>query len=189
MKHVLLLLTLSFSTSVSLAAIYTWTDSKGEVHFSDKPRKGAKQVDLPPVQTYSPATTTQASEASENPPEKAFVYKSIQFSQPSDGATIRNNTGRIPVSVQITPVLRSQDRLQILFDGVELAPKDQEGNNSQQPTSFVLENVYRGEHSLEAKVIDATGELMIETEQPLIFYLHRPRTGMSSATPRPRGGR
>lgn len=38
------------------AEIYQWTDSNGSVHFSDQPHSGAKEVNLPAIQS-SPSST------------------------------------------------------------------------------------------------------------------------------------
>ncbi len=42
-----------FIAQPTFAQIYKWTDSQGNVHFSDKPQPGAEKVELPSVQTYT----------------------------------------------------------------------------------------------------------------------------------------
>ena len=44
-KWILLLLAIT-QTQMSFGAIYQWTDSKGKVHFSDKPQLNAKKVNI-----------------------------------------------------------------------------------------------------------------------------------------------
>jgi hypothetical protein len=44
-KWILLFITIT-QTQMSFGAIYQWTDSKGKVHFSDKPQPNAKKLNI-----------------------------------------------------------------------------------------------------------------------------------------------
>ena len=55
-KWILLLITFS-QTQMSFADVYKWTDSKGKVHFSDKPQPNAKKIDI----KKHPTKATQSS--------------------------------------------------------------------------------------------------------------------------------
>lgn len=50
--HVLLSLALLVAHGAAVAETYRWVDSKGVVHYSDRPQPGAEKVDLPSAQTY-----------------------------------------------------------------------------------------------------------------------------------------
>ncbi len=160
---------LALASSVS-AEVYTWTDENGVRHFSDTPVKGAEQVKLPPPNRYAPAPPSSSSPPVVTPPpkvgSKAFRYESIRIVFPEDGQTIRENDGRIEVNVALSPPLREVrgDRLEVVLDGTE--SRVTEGG------SVVFENVPRGEHRLVARVLDAAGEVLVESA-PVTFYLHR----------------
>ncbi|MCP0914010.1 MULTISPECIES: DUF4124 domain-containing protein [Legionella] len=175
MKKFLLFFTLILLASSLFAQIYKWTDSNGNVHFSDRPHPGAKKIDLPPVQTYSPPPV--ADETPEAPSTATLApYTRIAITQPEDQATIRNNQGSIGVLVQVEPALRAGDKLQILFDGAALG-------QPQTTMAFELQNINRGSHTIAAQVLDAEGNVLITSESITIF-MHRPRVGMVPATRR-----
>ncbi|MHB0817353.1 DUF4124 domain-containing protein [Stutzerimonas stutzeri] len=48
MRNTLLLLLVLFLPSLTMAQIYRWVDSQGNVHFEARPRPGAEQVEVRP---------------------------------------------------------------------------------------------------------------------------------------------
>lgn len=160
--------------------IYKWTDSSGQVHFSDEPHPGAQSVDLPPPQTFSspPIQKNKTTNINEQDKTQKPVDYKIQIVQPEPQATIRNNQGYVPIVVQTDPELKDGAKLQVMYNGQPLGKPSTS-------TSFTLRDVYRGSHTVSAKVIDANGKEISQAE-PVTFYMHRPRTGMVPQTPRPR---
>ena len=160
--------------------IYKWTDSSGHVHFSDEPHPGAQSVDLPPPQTFSSPPIqkkTTSTTSDEDKDQESIDYK-IQIVQPEPQATIRNNQGYVPIVVQTKPELKGGAKLQVMYDGQPLGKPSTS-------TTFTLRDVYRGSHTVSAKVIGANGKEISQAE-PVTFYMHRPRTGMVPQTRRPR---
>lgn len=162
------------------ADIYKWTDSSGDVHFSDKPRDGAEKVMLPNVQSYSSPTTPPSQNASTNPRPAStstdagmgddVVYKQLNIVQPEDQQTIRNPQGYVSVILEPHPHLKKGDSLQIILDGTPLdKPKDN--------TLFALQNITRGSHTLAAQLIDANGKVIL-TSDVITIYMMPPRVGM-----------
>ena len=182
MRIFITLLILLSAISLSFAEIYKWTDSKGEVHFSDKPHPGAQPVNLPPVQTYSPEKIAPIKQAGsdEDQSEQKNQYKFIKIVEPPNETTSRDNQGRVPVVVETSPPLKPGDKIQILLDGMPLG-------EPQESTSFLLNNVYRGTHTINAQIVDNKGNILLQTIDPTMLFMHRPRTGMTSNTPPPRG--
>ncbi|MCC5793056.1 MAG: DUF4124 domain-containing protein [Legionellaceae bacterium] len=169
-------------TVASHAAIYRWVDKNGVVHFSDKPRKGAEPVHLAPLQTYSPvpASITPTDDDHGNDEKKA-LYQSLDIVDPENESTLRDNEGRVVVRVELTPALKPGDKIQILLDG-------QPVGEPETTTRFVLLGVLRGSHSIAAQVVNSKGEVVIQSQEAVTLYMHRPRTGMTGATPPPRNG-
>lgn len=178
MRKLGILLLLFIGLHAAQAQIYKWTDSDGNVHFSDQPHQGAEQVDLPEAQTFSPPPPNQqGNNKGQTTPKTADTergYKTLKISQPEDQATIRNNQGYVPVIVAIVPDLKSGDKLQILYDSEPLGePKA--------TTVFALNDVKRGSHTIAVQVLDEEGSVL-NTSEPITIFMHRPRVGMVPQT-------
>jgi len=153
------------------AQIYKWTDSSGNVHFSDKPHEGAEQIELPKVQTYSsPKATPPAAPSDEVVNEEGGVYESLTIVQPEEQATIRNPQGYLSIVLDVKPTLRKGDKLQIIFDGIPLGMP-------QEATTFALQNIKRGSHTIVAQVVDNQGTVL-NTSQQVNINMMPPRVGM-----------
>lgn len=167
----LLLITLSVCALVLQAqTIYRYVDSQGNIHFTDKPRKGAQPVNLPPVQTFSTPAIAQPTEEEKPKDEDQRGYQSLVITNPINGETIRNNQGLITVNSMLKPKLKSGDKYQLMYDGFPLG-------DPQPSSSFILNNVYRGAHTIQVQVVDPKGKVMIASEIFTVF-MHRPRVGM-----------
>ena len=87
----------------------------------------------------------------------------VTISSPASGETLHDNEGNVRVTLAIqgagVPGIRP------LLDGKPYGP-------DQRTSTFILENVDRGEHVLQVQVIDAKGDV-VATSQPLTFYLWR----------------
>lgn len=157
---------------VAYAQVFTWTDSQGVVHFSDKPHAGAKQIKLPVTQTFSPPANQTAAPPSEAEEDKdiAHKYTKVIINQPLNESTIRNNQGYVVVVVQVEPELSRGDMLQMIFDGSPLG-------DPQPNLLFQLNGIYRGSHTLAVQVLDSNGNVLATSDAVTIF-MHRPRVGM-----------
>lgn len=163
-----------FCCTASYAEVYTWTDSNGVVHFSDRPASGAKRVELPAVQSYtSPPASTLLPTPKLGPTEatQPVGYDSLQIVDPPPNTTFRNVDGNVSVSVNIRPDLHEGDRIQLLLDGTVLGQPQRE-------TAFLLTDLDRGEHQIVAQVVNGQGSVM-KSSEPLSLYMMQPRVGMS----------
>lgn len=173
MKTNYLLIGLLAVTTSLQADIYKWTDSDGNVHFSDKQHQDAEIIKLPPIQVYSPQPQNeQPAQNSNQNPVRAIEYSSIQFNQPVDQATIWSNQGNFPINLDIEPELAPNDTLQLLLDGEPIG-------KPQNSTSFQLTGVNRGSHTLQAQILNAQGEVLKSSETITIF-LHRAIKGQAT---------
>ncbi|MBT8087864.1 MAG: DUF4124 domain-containing protein [Gammaproteobacteria bacterium] len=149
------------------AQAYTWTDEDGVVHYSDRPRPGATEVDLGqysapsaaprrPVRRSAPVTTR------DDEPE-VFSYESLVVASPEAEQTLWNIGGVMTVSLALSPALQPGHRVRVYYDG---NPREVAG------LSFQLQEVYRGAHNLQAEVLDENGSVMIRS-QPSRFYVQQ----------------
>lgn len=176
MKKYYLALSLAAAANLSLAdstQIYKWTDSNGNVHFSDKPAPGAEEIKLPQIQTYSspkqPAESENSSAAATD--EEEAAYELISIAQPNDQETIRNTEGYVPIIVDLKPMLKKGDNVQLIFDGKPL-------DTPQPTTTFTLQGIERGSHTIAAQVMDSQGNVL-KTSDSITIYMMPPRVGMS----------
>jgi hypothetical protein len=159
--------------SASHADIFKWTDSQGNVHFSDTPRQGAVRVDLPENQSFSaPKTQPPSEEVSQ--PEKAGkqtgqVYTMVSIEQPQNEETIRNNQGSLAVSVKVTPNLMKGDKVQLILDGTPIG-------EPQPALQFGLNGINRGSHTIAVQIVDKKGNVII-TSDSITVFMFRPTVG------------
>lgn len=162
------------------ATIYRWTDSSGQVHFTDEPHEGAVTVDLPPVQMYSPPpqepNKEDSSQAKQPDDDESLSpsYKAVKIVQPIPDATIRNNQGLVPILVEFEPKLRKNDKVQLIYDDKPMGEPQNSG-------TFTLTNVFRGSHTVSVQVLSEDGSVINESE-PVTFFMHRPRVGMGNVS-------
>lgn len=192
MKKYSLLLALTLIAGLAQAAVYKWVDSQGNVHFSDSPHSGAQQIEVPPSQLYSspppaPAQDNQSQDqqsgnqeiqdnqnnAEQNNNSPISGYQSLTIIQPVDQATVRNNQGMVSVASRVVPNrLQQGDRFQLIYDGEPLG-------SPQITSSFILNNVYRGTHTISIQIVDSNGKVQISSDT-VTFYMHRAIKGKTS---------
>lgn len=161
------------------AQIYKWTDSKGNVHFTDVPHDGAEQIKLPESQTYSapvvPVDTVKETLETEEK-AKQRTYTKVLITQPDNEATIRNNQGYVEITVQLEPELTPGDLVQLLIDGSPVG-------EPQAGLSFQVSGIDRGAHTVGVQVVTAAGTV-ISSSETNTFFMHRPRVGMGAGVKR-----
>jgi hypothetical protein len=166
LRIVVILLGLLASGSV-LAQAYTWTDEDGVVHYSDRPQPGAKAVDLGKYsapQGHSLARKPLPRRAVDDDADSStFSYERLAVASPAAEQTLWNIGAVLNVSLALSPGLQRGHRVRVYFDGT---PQDVEG------LSFQLQEVYRGEHNLQAEILDETGNVLIRS-QPSRFYVQQ----------------
>ncbi|WP_369601157.1 DUF4124 domain-containing protein [Hahella sp. SMD15-11] len=148
------------------AEIYRWVDPQGNVEYSDSPREGAEKVELPPVQIISlPKASEVPSRPRQTPPEPpALPYKTLKIRFPEDQSAFFSGDGNVTVLVDMDPPLQPGHFLQAVLDG---QPVPASGG------VLVLNNVYRGTHSLKVNVM-RDGQV-IQSTPAITFTIQRPR--------------
>lgn len=151
----------------ALAEIYTWTDDEGNTVYSDQPHPAANKLTLPPAQTYRAQPAPPPSFVPNNK-QQSPSYERIEITQPTNDMTIRDNEGRVTVTIAISPALHNKDTVTLRMDGKVMA-------SNSTARSFTLDNVDRGSHSLVAEIHNAGGTLLLQSKA-VTFHLHRVST-------------
>lgn len=179
------LVILALGLSVSLAAqaqtIYRTTDAQGNVVFTDNPERGGEEVDLKPLtvvpgrgevrEAEPPAVIDgggggNGSGASAAPGQPFMPYDSFGILSPRQEETLPTGAaGNVQVTLGIEPELREDHRVRLLVDG-------RVSQTAMHTDTFMLNNLDRGEHVLQAELLDASGAVRHRTS-PVTLYVQR----------------
>lgn len=164
--YALLVLPWLIAPSPALAAkVYKWTDPQGNVIYSDSPRPGAIEMDVPtepagivpvPPEKFPPKSDSNAD------------YGALIIVSPANGAVLDDPEGNVSVSLVLEPALNARrgDSIRLRLDGRQLSA-------SYTDSEIGIANVERGEHLLQADVVNRTGKVLI-TSAPVNFVQQRP---------------
>ena len=93
------------------------------------------------------------------------TYRVLGIAQPTDGETLRNIGGALDVAIEIEPDLMDDHVIDAIFDGVRR-------NRNDRQTNFVMDEVWRGAHTLQIVVLDSTGREVARSEV-IRFFVHQ----------------
>lgn len=166
--HRFLMLVLLLAATAVNAGVYKWVDENGVVQYGDRPPEGAERVDLPPSSTYEPRElpAVEKDESGQAEDEAVIVpYSQVAITQPQDDETVRDNSGNVPLSVELEPPLQQGHRMAVVIDGRTIF-------DQLTGTQVTLTDVNRGTHSLQVKVLDADG-VELAASSAVTFHMHR----------------
>ncbi len=168
MLKCLIALTSLLATVVAAQSVYTWVDANGRRHYSDRPVDGATPVQISESQTFSNPVTAPPAEQSapatvaETP---AFSYSIVDIVSPEEQQTLWNIGAILTAELATFPALRQTDRIDAILDG----EYREIGSRS---LTLTLAEVYRGEHTLQAVIVDENGE-ELERSAPVTFFVRQ----------------
>lgn len=171
MQVLLVFLCLALPAAATAGAeVYRWVDTEGQVHYSDRPSPGADLVviDVAPVGTTPVAgvsSTGRLPVATRDTPVAA-AYDSLAIQSPGQDETLWNIGGQLDVAVALQPALQAGHRLQLILDGQTVAELDAGVTRTR------LTEVYRGQHTLIAKIRDASDTTLMQSA-PVTFYVQQ----------------
>jgi len=150
--------------------VFRSVDAQGNVVFTDMPSKTAKPVDIQSpstVQAMPPAPKAETPVAGPSDPQVFAGYQAMVITQPENGAGLNNGAGDVDVSVSLVPPLRTDlgHGLTITLDGKPVLQNSARMN-------VALADVDRGEHVLEAFVLNANAQVVFQSA-PVKFSLQR----------------
>lgn len=173
MKSILFIVLIILANSAN-AELFKWKDADGNIIFSDQPPPDIDKVEseiqkesLPRVNTV-PALDISKSRTSNssNAKTEKVSYKNLVIVAPSHNSEIRENSGKVQISVHVEPVIFAEQghQLIIYMDGVEISKGEK--------TSVLIDNVDRGTHNVKASIVNNQGFVLRET-RVTTFTLHR----------------
>jgi len=170
-RSILILSAALIAAGSANAEIFRTIDKDGNPVFSDvppPPDQKAESVKVEPVNTFvTPAAEDNGGFAAESAEDEVETYANVSILSPGNDETIRDNAGTVTVAVAMNPDLRAGDQLVLFMDG-------QPSTVAAQGTSFTLNNVDRGTHTVGVRVMDSSGRVAAEAT-PSTFHLQRVR--------------
>ncbi|MEZ5530313.1 MAG: DUF4124 domain-containing protein [Porticoccaceae bacterium] len=149
-------LCLILGMSPGLAAVYKTVDEKGNVTYTDTPPSddgNAEPVKLPPINTQ-PALETRQTTPKQS--EDMEGYEEVAILAPAQDATIPPGQINVVVQVFLEPALKPGHLILLLHNG------QPSGEPSFGP-SFSIDSLIRGEHTLQAQVVNETGAVIAQS--------------------------
>ncbi len=162
-----LILILLVSLPVAAVTMYRWVDDSGLVHYSDKPRPGAVEIEVDSVQGFAPEPLyrSESSVISRNT-EDSTSYDSFAITAPGQDEVLWNVGGVVNVVIDLSPPLRDGDTIAVFFDGQNMSAP------GSRRRSYVLNDVFRGTHTVRAVVNDRNGDEIAQTVM-ITFQVHQ----------------
>ena len=165
MKSHILALCLVFTCCSLATTLYKVVNKDGTVVYTDRPVTGAEAIDFKGLNSAvmpSMASPQNQQKPSRKKSETRLPDYQLTMLSPSDGQTIRDNSGNVNVSAQLTPAGSGEFLLYI----------DGQLKDTQSLPRFSITNLDRGEHTLEVRFKHNSGKILASTPQQTIF-LHR----------------
>lgn len=160
-----IILVSSTLTSQASAGVYKRVNPDGSIEFTDVPGEiGEKPIEVEPSSSYSPPAQTSSPLPAPEVKKAEFRYESVSITSPANDSTIRDNEGKISVTVGSKPGLQTDHQYLLKMDG---KPVGESSRNS-----FQLSNIDRGSHSLTVQIIDKDKKMLIESGTVTV-HLHR----------------
>lgn len=170
-KLLLFTICLGFSFQVDAQSkVYKYTDEDGKVHYTDKkPSADAqeeklKSIIIIPVKDLDPVTSTRRREEHKEV-QAAKKFENFVINTPSAGSTISGSGGNVLATVNLQEELHSNYRIKFYIDGL---PHGKVKSDSQ-----LIGDVFRGEHTIYAEMIEASTRRVILTTPPVTFYVRQ----------------
>lgn len=150
---------------IATAEVYKWVDDFGKVHYSDQPHSTTdKPIDLPESMIYKAPAKPKFKLDKPQTKKPYKFYETFKVVSPQSDGTVRNNSGNLSVSLQISPALRSNHFVIVTVDG-KPTPK---GKSSMVTAS----DVFQGTHSVGARIVDENGKT-ITSAPSITFHMKR----------------
>jgi len=153
--------------AVFAGTVYKWVDQNGVTHYSDQPNPGAEKVTVEsPKSTNVAASNRPADVARPTQEESGPAYSSCTISSPTNDQVFMNVT-EVSGALRVEPQLSSGHRISVALDGKRV---ESVGNAD---TSFTISPIFRGTHTLNLVVQDATGAVVCSSPS-VTFHVRQP---------------
>jgi len=165
MKWIPILLLLFSLPLMAAETGYRIVHPDGTVEYTDDATRGGEEIPLREAPTYESVPVPPSSSRPASVGETAEEgYRGITILSPQAEQVLWFDGSAVRVSVQVSPALAAGDRVVIEMNGRQVA--------SGQGSSFSLEEVFRGSHTLRASIVDAQGNTL-RVSEPVTFHMKR----------------
>ncbi|MGH8587676.1 MAG: DUF4124 domain-containing protein [Gammaproteobacteria bacterium] len=158
-----------WSAASPAAEVYRWVDPDGNIQYSDQPRPNAQVIRIPNAPAAAaPAPPPAAAPAPTDPAAPKFAgYDKIAVVNPPNDGTVWDNSGNVSIEIAVAPALQGTlgHKLVVLLNGQPLG-------EPMAATSFTVTNLDRNTYTLQARIVDAGGEVLGESP-PSVFHMKR----------------
>lgn len=160
-----LLLMAGLLPALQAQEIWRHVDERGSVHYADRPFAEAVRAGLP--ETFHWAGRAADARGNEERRPKAAgpqegAGPELAIMKPAPEETVRGSGGALDVTIIAGREFESASRLVLELDGVETGWRGE-------PPTVTLNEVWRGEHRLRARLLDARGKELASSEE-IRFY-------------------
>lgn len=151
------------------ADVFVSRDAQGNPVFSDRPStSGATPLKLPPTNSMTPPPPAPA-RAAATPvtpgPVDTVNYRHLEILSPAAESTLRGTAGDLQVRLASEPDLAEGHFYRLTLDG-------NPAGQPQRTVDFMLDNLDRGSHRLQASIVDETGRELARST-PINIHVHR----------------
>lgn len=157
MRWVGLLLSVLLLNGLVHAEIYRSVDERGNVTFSDTPKRNAERVNLPPLSIIPGMNPDDIARANQVESRQARTNRptryQVSFSSPTAGQILQKPQDTLEIAVSTDVPLAAGDRVVVSLAGRSL------GENA----SVATESLDRGEHTVVARVVTEDGRMLGES--------------------------
>jgi len=166
-----LLLFLMLVCATASAQVYKRIGADGKIYFSDQPGADAREVDVAPAQAVSLPPVPRQTGAAQPQNDAGASYTAFTVVSPTSDQGVRANDGNVTVSLSLQPELMPGHTVMLNVDG-------EDGGQTKSSGGLIIElnNLSRGRHSVEATVVDAEGNALIQAG-PVSFNVLRVAVG------------
>ena len=152
--------------------IYKYTDENGVTHYTEtKPNDNYEEADLPQLSVVpsiapKPASVSSTTADDDEGSSEVAEVKEFKLLSPADQQNLWG-TG-LKLTARTTALTEAQKQLyqiQFVIDG-----KAQTPTNSSEQT---FENIFRGEHQLQARLLNKQTSDVVKQTPTITFYMHQ----------------
>jgi hypothetical protein len=145
--------------------VYKSVDAKGNTIFTDNPppNRPSEAIKVNTANTIpSTGVTSGFDESGKAPKKQKLVDYTLTITSPSNDELLGQDVESITLAVQLEPGLQDGDTFQLYYDG----------NPVSNETSYTVDVLDRGTHTVEAKIFDSNG-VELKSADKVQFHVRR----------------
>lgn len=152
--------------AVFAGTVYKWVDQNGVTHYSDQPNPGAEKVTVESSKSTNAAASNPPRDVAPTQQDAGPPYSTCTISSPTNDQVFLN-VSELPGTLRVEPQLYSGHRISVALDGKRVEGVGDTG------TSFTISPIFRGTHTLNLVVHDATGTVVCSSPS-VTFHVRQP---------------